>query len=69
MAKSKGLIYAGGDGSIAVRDIKSTGMKNKRKRKMRLIKEAAKRESDIRQRKREELENSMSAEWDSIREY
>jgi hypothetical protein len=55
--------FAGGKGTVRSSTVGTGGMKNKRKRKTRLVREAAKREADALIRKREEREDPLS-DWD-----
>lgn len=48
-----------GSGIVKVAGLTKTGMKNKRKRKMRLLREKAKRESDARNRRLKEPYDSI----------
>ena len=64
--------FAGGEGSVKGRRTKKykspCSMKNKRRSKLRKIKEAELREKEARQRRREELEASYADEFAAYQE-
>ena len=64
--------FAGGEGSVKGRRTKKykspCSMKNKRRSKIRKIKEAELREKEARQRKREEMEASYADEYAAYQE-
>ena len=66
MAKAGGVsrTVAGGRGSVRSATVSMGGMKNKRKRKLRQIRERKEDEALARQRKREAFEEEYAAEWE-----